>query len=164
MNIEPLFDDGYLKTADFSTDRLYRYRLTRRWDETKPFMGVVGLNPSTADEKLDDPTIRRCINFAKSWGYGGLLMGNIFAFRSTDPKGLLGTQDPVGAENDAWLQKIKSESELVLAAWGTHGKLMGRGDYVKKLLPGLHALGLNEDGSPRHPLYLPKGLKPVPFG
>lgn len=147
-------------SAVFSEDRKYRYLLIRQWDDDKPFMGLIALNPSTADETNDDPTIRRCIGFAKSAGYGALFMGNIFAFRSTDPKKLLSVRDPVGPENNQWLKYISDESEIVVAAWGTHGKLRGRGEEVKNSLDKLYVLGLTKGGFPKHPLYLPKTLKP----
>ena len=146
--------------AFFSEDRKYRYLLTREWGK-EPKLGLIALNPSTADETKDDPTIRRCIGFAKSWGYGGLLMGNIFAYRSTDPKGLLTIGDPIGPENDGWLDYIKRKSGLTVAAWGVHGHLMGRGEVVRRNLRRLYVLGLTKEGFPKHPLYLPKTLEPV---
>lgn len=87
------------KTAIISEDEKYRYQLSRCWDETKPRILFIMLNPSTADANIDDPTIRRVISFAKSWGYGGVYVGNLFAFRSTDPKGLKQIADPVGENN-----------------------------------------------------------------
>ena len=87
--------------AKLSECRKYRYALWRTWDETKPHVMIIGLNPSTADETKDDPTITRCINFAKSWGYGGVCMANLFAYRATEPTVMKGSTDPVGTENDA---------------------------------------------------------------
>src|ERR1700731_337339 len=100
----------------------YRYELRRVWDETKPFVLFIGLNPSTADEKEEDNTSRICINYAKRWGYGGLLMGNLFAYRSTDQKALRSVPDPVGPDNDVWLGKLQSEADLVICAWTKSGK------------------------------------------
>lgn len=121
----------------------------------------IGLNPSTADETLDDPTIRRCIGYAKDWGYGGLLMTNIFAYRSTDPRGLLTVEDPIGPDNDKALLKCFLEVDLAIAAWGVHGTLVERDKRVRELLAPLHYLRLTKAGHPAHPLYLPKALKPM---
>src|SRR5687768_16866498 len=105
--------------ARFSACRTYRFELWRIWDEDGPKLNVIGLNPSTADENLDDPTIRRCIGFARDWGFGGLVMTNLFAYRSTDPKGLAAVDDPVGPNNDYHLE-IAACSGTPLAAWGAH--------------------------------------------
>ena len=146
--------------ATFSECRRYRYTLGRRWDSGKSVM-FVGLNPSTADETLDDPTIRRCIGYAKAWGYNGLLMTNIFAYRSTDPKGLLTIEDPVGPGNDEALLRCFSEVDLAIAAWGVHGTLAKRNEKVRELLTPLYYLRLTKEGHPGHPLYLPKTLTPI---
>lgn len=120
----------------------------------------VGLNPSTADETNDDPTIRRCIGFAKAWGFSGLVMTNLFAFRATDPKDMKRAADPVGTENDETLVKLAACCGLVVAAWGAHGSYRGRDREVRALLPNLHYLKLTKDGHPSHPLYLPGDLTP----
>ncbi len=148
--------------AVFSPCRRYRYSLFRRWAEG-PQCCFVMLNPSTADELKDDPTIRRCIGFAKSWSCGSLVVGNIFAYRSTDPDELYRQEDPVGPENDRWLQFMQTESPLVIAAWGNHGTHQGRGDAVRALVPGLYVLGLTKTGQPKHPLYVAGVTKPVPW-
>jgi hypothetical protein len=124
----------------------------------------VGLNPSTADETLDDPTIRRCIGFAKDWGYSGLCMTNLFAFRATDPAKMLAAQDPVGPDNDKVLQELAQNAGVVVAAWGTHGAHLKRDAHVRSLLTRLHCLRLTKAGFPGHPLYLPKNLTPQPYG
>lgn len=143
----------------FSADRKYRYVLYREWDKTKSVIAFIGLNPSTADEKKNDPTIRRCINFAQEWGYGGLLMGNIFALRSTDPKQLYKAKDPVGPENDLWLNQIEASAHTVVACWGLHGKLQNRHCEVKVNLMSLKVFGLTKQGFPKHPLYLKKTVQ-----
>ena len=98
---------GYIRTgAEFSKDRIHRYALYRVWDESKPLIMLIGLNPSTADENKDDPTIKRCVSFAKHWGYGGLIMVNIFAYRATDPRKMKKATDPVGPDNDKWIRKL----------------------------------------------------------
>lgn len=150
-------------SADFSDCRTYRYALWRTWGGVNGYCMFVGLNPSTADETLDDPTIRRCIKFAKDWGYSGLCMTNIFAYRATDPKVMKSVADPIGPDNDDWLRDSASQAAVVIAAWGTHGKHMGRADAVKRLLPNLSYLRLTKDGHPSHPLYLPGNLRPQGF-
>lgn len=146
---------SFSTTARFSPCRTWRYELWRRWGHA-PVAAFIGLNPSTADETQDDPTIRRCIGFAKRWGYGGLVMLNLFAYRSTDPRGLKVAADPVGPENDETLLRVTAEAGCVIAAWGAHGALFGRDAAVRRLLAHLTLdhLGLTKAGHPRHPLYL----------
>lgn len=143
--------------------QLYRYALWRIWDETTPWVMFVGLNPSTADELQNDPTARRCIGFAQRWGYGGVCITNLFAYRATDPRQLLLVADPVGAETDRWLTYISHDAGLVVAAWGNHGHLMGRDRTVFPLLKQPHYLALTKQGQPAHPLYLRKTLNPIMF-
>ena len=147
--------------AFFSKDRKHRYALWRVWNNKLPKVLFIGLNPSTADEVKDDPTIRRCINYAKDWGYGGYIMGNIFAYRSTDPKNLKITNDPIGIDNNSWLIKLHSEASLTIGAWGNHGKYLDRGEEVSNLIDNLYCLRITKEGHPSHPLYLPGNLKPI---
>lgn len=147
-------------SAILSPDRVYRYSLTRSWGPG-PTVLFVGLNPSTADETTDDPTIRRCVGFARDWGYGRLQMANLFAYRATAPAKLLAAHAPVGPQNDQHLVTLANEAELVVAAWGSKGSYLGRDLSVRKLLPRLHYLRLTRGGHPGHPLYLPKTLRPV---
>jgi hypothetical protein len=115
----------------------------------------IGLNPSTADASSDDPTIRRCIRFARDWGYGSLWMVNLFAFRATQPIRLLEVADPIGSENDLWLDKAVNSAQLVIAAWGNHGALLNRASLVRERFHGkLNALTVTGRGMPGHPLYL----------
>lgn len=146
--------------ACLSPDRVYRYWLSRVWDESLPHLTVIGLNPSTADETVDDPTIRRCLGYAKSWGLGGLTMLNLFAYRATDPREMKAASDPVGPDNDAFL-RLYTEG-VILAAWGAHGAYRGRGDEVRRILSNrpLHCLGVTNAGQPKHPLYLRADLEP----
>ena len=147
----------------FSPCRTYRYTLWRTWDMFNPtFLQVIGLNPSIADEILDDNTVRRCINYAQRWGYGALCMTNIFAYRATDPMKLRTESDPVGPENDLWLLQIAQEASLILAAWGVHGAYLCRGEAVQALLQRqqLVCLGETKEGFPRHPLYMAKTCEP----
>ncbi|MEX1218154.1 MAG: DUF1643 domain-containing protein [Acidimicrobiales bacterium] len=145
-------------TATFSADRLHRYRLTRIWDDTAPLVNFLMLNPSTANALQLDPTNRRCMGFAQNWGYGGVVTTNIFGFRSTDPKGLRTAVDPVGPDNDEFIIGAARSCNLVVAAWGTHGELHGRGVQVRALLRNvgveLHTLRLTKAGYPGHPLYV----------
>ena len=160
-----LFGVGVDKGATFSPARKYRYTLHRIWDVDKPTMAVIGLNPSTADETKDDPTIRRCIGFAKLWGYGGLYMLNLFAYRSTDPAALKIVKNPIGPDNDKAILEVASKCKLVIAAWGNDGAIDGRGHAVRNLLTGfgldVHCLKKNMNGTPAHPLYLPGDLQPT---
>ena len=146
--------------ALFSNDRIYRYALWRIWNDNLPKVLFIGLNPSTADEINNDPTIRRCIRYAIDWGYGGYIMGNIFSYRATDPKIMKKAKDPVGPHNNYWLKKLSNEAEITIAAWGNHGLYMNRGDEVINLIPNLKCLKITKKGFPAHPLYLPKSLKP----
>lgn len=164
-------------TAEFSQDEamVHRYRLTREWDADRAVVNFVGLNPSTADALVDDPTIRRCIGFARRWGFGKLVMTNLFAYRATDPAELcLAEIDVIGPENDDWLERSASEASLVVAAWGAVGGLLRssvpfahrRSVRVGSLLVGvkpLHALGFTKAGYPRHPLYMRGDSRPLPW-
>ncbi|MFT4928999.1 MAG: hypothetical protein ACI8WB_005125 [Phenylobacterium sp.] len=151
-------------TAKLSRCRQYRYALWRTWDDSKPYVMFVGLNPSTADEKFDDPTLTRCINYAKSWGFGGVCMANLFAFRATDPAVMKLADNPVGSQNNKWLKKLASEAGLVVAAWGNDGVYLGRSKKVRARLPNLHCLKINKSGEPAHPLYQKADLKAVLMG
>ncbi|MCK5017989.1 MAG: DUF1643 domain-containing protein [Candidatus Peribacteraceae bacterium] len=155
------------KGAVFSDDKKYRYGLTRQWDETKPYVCFIGLNPSTADEEVDDPTIRKCIKFAKSWGYGGIYMVNLFAYRATDPKEMLAQEDPFGPDNDTWVEYFAGKADKVIAAWGNDGNYWGASIDMKvlfhQLKKSLYCLKLNKTKEPAHPLYLKDELKPKKF-
>ena len=150
----------YTSEAIFSPDRVYRYDLRRYWANGSGYAMFIGLNPSTADETQDDPTVRRCIRFAQDWGFGGLCMANIFAFRATQPEDMKSAPDPIGPENNFYLVQSALGAGVVVAAWGVHGTYLNRCDWVRKLLPNLHYLRLTKDGHPGHPLYLPANLKP----
>lgn len=152
--------------ATFSPCRTYRYDLWRSWQDTgvgKGYVMFIGLNPSTADEIKNDPTVRRCIGYAKAWGYSRLCMTNAFAYRATDPKDMMQAGNPVGPRNDEFLCARAAGASIVIAAWGTHGAYLGREQDVRSLLPGLNCLRLTKHGHPAHPLYLPKTLKPFPW-
>jgi len=141
----------------------YRYSLSRIWDDDKPMVLFVMLNPSTADGDQDDPTIRRCIGFAKSWGYGGLWVGNLLAYRATNPKDLKSVADPFGPDNEIHLMQMAIEADLLVCAWG-NPNITKNMMHRTKLITGLglvpHFLELSKDGTPKHPLYLKSNLKP----
>jgi len=151
--------------ARISLDRVYRYHLWRTWDDDAPRFVVIGLNPSTADETVDDPTIRRCIGFARREGCGGLDMVNLFAFRATDPASMKAASDPIGDANDAVIAAVITTraSDRIVAAWGVHGAFLGRGAAVARTCPTLRCFGVTKDGHPKHPLYLSSSTPLVPF-
>lgn len=149
--------------AILSDDRTYRYRLWREWDTEKPALAWIMLNPSTADETKDDPTLRRCIGFAKDWGFGKVILGNLFAYRTSDPSELWSKGDIVGSENDHHLRSICDDAEKVMAAWGAYGYKRGnRAARVAGMLDvDLYALDTTKEGQPVHPLYQPADAEPV---
>lgn len=155
--------EGFHSAATFSRCRTWRYSLARHWDPELKAVAFVGLNPSTADETTDDPTIRRCTRFARDWGYGGLVMINLFAFRATDPRDMRAASDPVGPENDGYLRRCAERAGLVVAAWGAHGDHLGRAHDVinRGLLGEFTVLGLTKGGHPRHPLYMRADCRPL---
>lgn len=120
----------------------------------------IGLNPSTADETTDDPTIRRCVKYARNWGWSGICMTNLFAFRATRPESMKDAEDPIGADNDRTLMEIAGCAGVIIAAWGNNGAYLGRDEEVRKMIPRLYCLKMTNKGYPTHPLYLPRGLKP----
>lgn len=162
------------RQADISSCGRYRYWLTRRWDFEKPVVCFVMLNPSTADANVDDPTIRRCIGFARRWDMGGIEVVNLYPWRATNPSELpcgpevLGDPKWGGHEpNAVAIRQAAAAAERVIAAWGTNlGPWPSQSDVVLGLLAGhdVEALGLTKDGRPRHPLYVRADVDPVPWG
>jgi hypothetical protein len=150
-----------------STDRRYRFSLERRTGFNQRRCLFIMLNPSTADEETDDPTIRRCMGFARDWGYGWLDVANLFPFRATSPKAMKAAYpdpDEVTLENGRALGAAAREAGLIVAAWGNHGAFAGRSASVLKVLgmfDPIYCLGMTKAGQPKHPLYLPKDTKPV---
>jgi hypothetical protein len=147
-------------SAVFSACERFRYRLTRQWEPDGPTVAFVMLNPSTADEMVADPTVRRCIGFAKREGAGRLVVVNLYALRSTDPAALARADDPIGPDNDEHIRQAARDASLVVAAWGAHPFAGDRATDVAAMLNGigrpLYRLGPpTKDGHPRHPLYLP---------
>jgi hypothetical protein len=147
--------------ATYSPSRKYRYELWRIWDARRPNVMFIGLNPSTANETENDPTIRRCIGFAHSFECGGLVVCNLFAYCATDTREMLRAGNPVGHDNDAYLISNAKGAGIVIAAWGNYGRFLNRSKYVAALIPNLYCLKLNASGEPSHPLYLPKDAEPT---
>lgn len=140
-------------SAVISPCEAYRYTLLRAWDSRRPMCGWIGLNPSTADHRQDDPTIRRMIGFARGWGFGGILVLNLFAFRATKPADMRLAIDPVGPDNDYFLRRYAPPRWV--ACWGPGGDYRGRADQVAAMFAGrLSCLGATKTGAPRHPLYV----------
>ena len=152
------------KGAQLSNCGKYRYALWRTWKEDSHVM-FIGLNPSTADKTKDDPTIRRCIGYAKAWGFGGIYMLNLFAFRATNPKELFKADNPIGNENNDYLKMYHSKEGLNIACWGSWGVYLNRGQEVIRLLgkENLSCMGVTKTGQPKHPLYLKRGIEPMFF-
>lgn len=155
--------DKMIRDAFISNDKLYRYWLSRYWDNNKNILAWIMLNPSTADHKIDDPTIRRCINFADSWDFGGIIVINLFAFRSKDPKDLKKVPDPIGPDNNYFMKKIIKDCKMTVAAWGNGGQYLKRDEEVKKMFPDLLCLKKTISNQPCHPLYLSSSLTPGKF-
>jgi hypothetical protein len=148
--------------ATFSGCGTYRYLLWRRW-ASGPLMNALMLNPSTADFVRNDPTVERCERRAREYGFGGLIVTNLFALRSTDPAALIPAADPVGGWNDDAIRIAAARSGMVLCGWGNDGRLRGRSARVRELLAGreLHALKLTAKGEPWHPLYVSYRIRPA---
>lgn len=154
--------DNKSKGAEFSEDRKYRYKLWRIWDDTKPIVMFIGLNPSTANEFDSDPTITRCINFAKSWGYGGMYMCNLYTYVSTDPKKLQTSGEDLSINNRILLE-TKLECEIVVFCWGCFKGIDKRAQLVAEIFDEPYCIRITKSGKPEHPLYLPSDLKPIRF-
>ena len=151
------------KGAVFSPDKTYRYSLRRLWDLSLRPCCFVMLNPSTADEEVNDRTITKCLRFARIWGYGGLIVGNLFAYVATSPRDLYAVKDPVGPENDQYLRQLHEQSGITVAAWGENGKLRSRGYVVMRALTAVKQVAFlqkTRDGQPEHPLYLKPNTQP----
>lgn len=160
-----------LAGAVFDETKRYRLTLWRRWVESCPvsrMVAYIGLNPSTADEMKLDNTTKKCVKLAKSWGFDGFIMLNIFAWRDTNPKLMKKTSDPIGYENDIALAAVSRAAGMTVCAWGTHGVHLDRNTSVRALLAGNSVapfhLGLTKDGHPKHPLFLKTdGLQPTSY-
>ncbi len=167
-----------IPTTIFSDCRNYRYTLWRAWGNAPLFtpreitressyVMFIGLNPSTADETRDDPTIRKCMGFAQRWGYEGLCMTNLFAFRATQPRDMRAELYPTGPHNLDHVLQCAAKAAIVVAAWGANGSYKGRDRAMMEDLAkhGVHpvCLRLTSKGAPEHPLYVPYDVTPLPF-
>lgn len=150
--------------AIYSDCERYRYALTRVWDKGGKRAHFIMLNPSTATEQQNDPTVERCERRARALGFGAFRVTNIFAWRDTDPRKMRAAGDPVGPANNAAILEGCAWADCNIAAWGTHGAHLGRGAQVEALLKGaggeVHHLGLTKEGHPRHPLYVAYACQP----
>ena len=151
--------------AVYSPCEAYRYLLTREWQAGGRKALFVMLNPSTATEVQNDPTVERCERRARALGFGGFRVTNIFAFRATDPKVMRAQADPVGPGNDAAIAESAAWADQIICAWGSHGAYLARGAAVTQLLRAtdktLSHLGLTQGGEPKHPLYIGYAVQPV---
>ena len=155
MAIERTFSGNGMKSlAVFSEDGKHRYALERSWSPEKGKVVFIGLNPSTADEMKNDPTVSRMISFSKSWGFGEIGVCNLFSFRATFPEDMKKFRDPVGAENDFYIAREISDADRVVACWGNHGKFLNRSSEVTNALGRFEHFGFTKQGEPRHILYL----------
>lgn len=158
-------DERATSTATFSTCERYRFTLSRVWEKAGKSALFVMLNPSTADEIKNDPTVERCERRARHHGFGAFTVCNIFAWRATDPRDMRAAADPVGAGNDEAILQNAAQADLVVCAWGTHGAHLDRGPAVKAMLDTattpLHHLGLSKAGHPKHPLYISYDVTPM---
>lgn len=150
--------------ALFSPCQTWRYTLRRIWDRGAGLLMVIGLNPSTADEIKNDPTVTRCVNYARRLGYGGLIMMNAFAFRTPSPEVMRRQAkqgvNVVGPDNDFWLVRMAEDARTIIVAWGNHGLFQKRHHEVMDLLRhrNVYCFGATKQGTPRHPLYLPQDI------
>ncbi len=160
---QAILEAPVLSSAEFSECGRYRYTLTRIWAPDERVVMFVGLNPSTADASRDDPTVRRCVGFARRWGFGGLVLTNLFAYRSTSPAALNEVIDPVGPDNDRHIARVSTDVDRIVLAWGIHGSLFDRDGQLLKRLAGAYCLGFTKSGAPRHPLYLPANAKLIRY-
>lgn len=153
--------------AVYSDCQLFRYALTRQWNDAGRKALFIMLNPSTATEVQNDPTVERCERRARALGFGGFAVTNIFAYRATDPKRMRAQPDPAGPENDQAISEGVIWADQIICAWGSHGAYLGRGAQVSALLRAtgkpLFHLGLTQAGHPKHPLYLGYAVQPVPW-
>lgn len=164
---DALFDVDPVVRGDarFSADGRYRYTLTRVWDPQTPLVAWIGLNPSTADATRNDPTVRRVIDFSRRWGYGGCVMLNLFAYRSTDPRALLTAVAPIGPDNPRTLRE-ETAGRAVVAAWGASVPDAWRLHEAHvagwlRATCAVYILGRTASGAPRHPLYCAASTEPV---
>lgn len=154
--------DDMIKDAIIDPTGQYRYSLWRIWSHNLPKVLFIMLNPSTADASIDDPTSRRCIRFAKDWGFGSLEVVNLFAYRATKPDELKKCSDPIGPDNDIYIRRAALQTDKIITAWGTKGALLERNRSVMEILYSFrtYCLDISKDGHPKHPLYVAGDCRP----
>jgi hypothetical protein len=159
---------GNTEGAEFSECMRYRYKLWRIWDPNLGVCNFLMLNPSTADEMMLDPTVSRCMKYARANGYGALVVTNLFAFRATDPRELKNTESPVGEFNNEIILDVAKDSKIVVCGWGVHGGHQQRSAQVLSIIATTgrkpYALAMTKGGEPGHPLYLRGDAIAKPFG
>lgn len=152
--------------AEFDATGRYRYLLWRSWETQIPRIGFVMLNPSRADAVRNDPTIRRCLGFARSWGFGALEVVNLFAYCTAQPRELRLVADPIGRENDRYLVGLVQRVDQIVLAWGNGGSWQARDRSVMALWGDrapIYCLGSTRLGQPKHPLYLRRDVPLIPW-
>ncbi|PPB82564.1 hypothetical protein LV82_00502 [Albidovulum inexpectatum] len=156
--------DDLRSEALYSPCGTWRYRLTRRWGAGR-LVTFILLNPSTATERADDPTLARCVSRARALEAGGVCVVNLFALRATDPRALRQHPDPIGPKTDGVLLRAARQAGMLICGWGNHGALRGRDAQVRSMLQAigvpLFHLGLTANGQPRHPLYVRLETAPI---
>lgn len=160
------FGFGMQKSAVLSPCRTFRYVLTRVWDTNLPRLLFVLINPATADEKKEDRTSKRVIGFAKRWGFGSVVIVNLFAIRSPYPVDIEKADAPIGPDNDKHILEQAQVADKIVCGWGRYGSHKGRDKSVLALLSGfeLFALKITKEGHPWHPLYIPYSQELVKYG
>jgi hypothetical protein len=182
MNLKALLEDTFDSSASlhlrqntinnieygaiFDVNGRYRYSLWRAWSAHHPRIAFILLNPSTADEQINDPTIRRCMAFARAWNFGSMEVVNLFAYRATDYRDLFKANQPIGEENNRFLLRAVECCSTIILGWGNRGTFLSRERQVLQLLAGrqnVYCLGITKDGQPRHPLYIKGDTNLEPF-
>lgn len=147
-----------IREAILSDCGQYRYSLSRSWGDSKKFVLFIGLNPSIADASIDDPTVRRLIGFCKIWGYDSLAIGNLFAYRATDPSDMMSADNPIGIDNDEVIMELARAADKIVFCWGSLGGYNDRSMLLANILKPFNSkvcvFGHNKNGEPKHPLYL----------
>ncbi len=152
-----------ISRAFISEDKKYRYSLTRIWDKNLDIVLFIGLNPSTADEKVNDPTIRRLIGYARRWGYGGMFVCNLFAFRTPYPNELFKAKHPIGPENDGHIVELMKRSRKTVLVYGNHGNKLNRHSELLKIIHEPFCIKISKSKMPMHPLYLKYTDRPIKY-
>ncbi len=167
MTVQPLYHEFRSSSATFSACRTFRYTLARTWNEKAPTACWVLLNPSTADERMLDPTLRRCVGFSRAWGFGSMVVVNLFAFRSPYPTKVYAAPDPIGPNYDQHIRRMAKKAQRVIVGWGVHGALNCRDQSVLAILEQCNVrawcLGTTKASHPKHPLYVAAATELVKF-